>query len=449
MSVNLSAAVSRLWRAAVASELRRDVLETYIVRILVVVLTFATTVVITRTLGPTGRGFYAVAATLGAIGVQFSNLGLHASNIYYVSQDRALLPTLIGNTLAVVFVACMLVAVGAIGFVLWPAMSPLRGSLLFLALAFVPVSLGYMLTQGLLLGVNKVRVYNRIEVGGKLLALGLICVLALGHQGTVEVLFGITLLSVLVSFLWALLRLRSVSAEPVALSMKLFRQCLPVGVNAYMIAFFGFLVMRIDLLMVKYMLGATEAGYYSISQVLSENTMLLPVVIGLLLFPKLSAIRDKEAKLHLANKAALVTAALMLPAVVVAAFAAAPVISIAFGRNFLAAVAPFVWLLPGIYFLGIEVVLVQLLNSEGFPKIIVIAWLADTIVNVGLNLWAIPLYGITGASVVSSICYFLIFVVIFAVIRKRFRVPRPAPACASDFQPLQFEANHPTGPDCD
>jgi O-antigen/teichoic acid export membrane protein len=216
-----------------------------------------------------------------------------------------------------------------------------------------------------------------------------------------------------------------------------------------MIVFFGFLVMRIDLLMVKYMLGATEAGYYSISQVLSENTMLLPVVIGLLLFPKLSAIKDKEAKLHLANKAALVTAALMLPAVVVAAFAATPVISLAFGRNFLAAVAPFVWLLPGIYFLGIEVVLVQLLNSEGFPKIIVIAWLADTIVNVGLNLWAIPLYGITGASVVSSICYFLIFVIIFAVIRKRFRVPRPGLACASDFQPLQFEANHPTGPHCD
>lgn len=449
MIANLSAFVTRLWRQAVGSKLRRDVLETYIVRILVVVLTFAATVVITRTLGPAGRGFYAVAATLGAIGVQFSNLGMHASNIYYVSQDRALLPGLIGNTLAVVLVASMLVALCAIGFALWPAMSPVHGSLLFLALAFVPIGLGYMLTQGLLLGVSKVRVYNQIEVGGKVLALGLICILALGDKGTVEVLFGITLLSVFLSFLWALLSLRADSAEPVRLSMKLFRQCLPVGVNAYMIAFFGFLVMRIDLLMVKYLLGATEAGYYSISQVLSENTMLLPVVIGLLLFPKLSAIKDKEAKLHLANKAALVTAGLMLPAVVVAAFAAAPVISIAFGRNFLAAVSSFVCLLPGIYFLGLEVVLVQLLNSEGFPKIIVIAWLADTILNVGLNLWAIPLYGITGASVVSSICYFLIFVIILAVIRKRFRVPRPGLACGADFQPLQLEANHQTGRDGD
>src|SRR5258707_6570679 len=108
-----------------------------------------------------------------------------------------------------------------------------------------------------------------------------------------------------------------------------------VGMNEYMIAFFVFLVLRIDLLMVKYMLGATEAGYYSISQVLSENTMLFPVVIGLLLFPKLSAIKEKEAKLRLANKAVLVTAALMLPAALIAAWAASAIISIPFRPKFL------------------------------------------------------------------------------------------------------------------
>jgi O-antigen/teichoic acid export membrane protein len=230
--------------------------------------------------------------------------------------------------------------------------------------------------------------------------------------------------------------LRAVSANVPAPSLSLFRKCLPVGVNAYMIAFFGFLVMRIDLLMVKYMLGTTEAGYYSVSQVLSENAMLLPVVIGLLLFPKLSAMPDKETKQRLANKAAVATAALMLPVVVVAALVAAPVISLAFGRNFLAAVGPFVWLLPGIYFLSIEIVLVQLLNSEGFPKIIVAAWFSDTLINIGLNLWAIPRYGITGASAVSSACYFLMFVIVLAVIRRRFRVPQTVPVCAPDFQPM-------------
>lgn len=436
MKVGVSAVSARLWRATAGTEFRRNVLEAYGTRVLVVAVTFATAVVIARELGPTGRGFYAVAATVGAIGVQFSNLGLHASNIYYVSKDRALLPALIGNTLAVVFVACVVTALSGIGFVLWPKLSPVHGTLLPLALASVPVGLAYLLTQGLLIGVNEVRAYNKIECTGKLLALVLICIPALVHGGTVELFFGITLSSVVLCFLWGLLHLRRVSIEPPALSLAVFRQSIGTGIKAYMIAFFGFLVLRIDLLMVNYMLGATEAGYYSISQVLAENTMMFPVVVGLLLFPKLSAIKEREEKLRLANKAVLVTAALMLPVVVIATLAAAPIISIAFGRNFLPAVSPFAWLMPGTYFLGIETVMVQLLNSEGFPRIIVVAWIADTMINVALNFWAIPRYGITGASAVSSVSYFLMFLFVSAVVWKRNYGRNPAAACVPHLRPM-------------
>jgi len=202
--------------------------------------------------------------------------------------------------------------------------------------------------------------------------------------------------------------------------------------RAYLIAFFGFLVLRIDLLMVKYMLGATQAGYYSISEVLAENTMMFPVVVGLLLFPKLSALQDRHEKLRLANKSILVTAALMFPVVVIATLAAAPLISIAFGRDFLPAVAPFAWLMPGTYFLGIETVMVQLLNSDGFPPVIVVAWIADTTINVAANFWAIPRYGITGASIVSSVCYFLIFVFVSVIVWRNNYARNPTPTCTPD-----------------
>jgi O-antigen/teichoic acid export membrane protein len=433
MKARISTAAGQLWRIAAGTELRRNVLETYGTRILVIFVTFATAIVIARELGPTGRGLYAVAATLGAIGAQFGNFGLHASNIYFVAKDRTHLPALIGNTLAVVVLSCLVAALSGILFVYWPSLSPVRGTLLLLALAFVPISLAYLLVQGLLLGVNEVRAYNNIESLGKILALALISILVVFHGRSVELFLAATALSVMVTFLWALARLRRVSTEPPKVSWPVFRQSIGIGLRAYTIAFFGFLLLRIDLLMVKYMLGATEAGYYSISQVLAENTMMFPVVIGLLLFPKLSALKEREEKLQLANKAVLVTAALMLPAVVIAAFAAGPLISLAFGRSFLPAVAPFAWLMPGTYFLGIETVMVQLLNSEGFPPIIVVAWIVDTLTNVALNFWAIPRYGITGASIVSSVCYFLMFVVVSAVVWKRNYKKQPAPACVPSF----------------
>jgi O-antigen/teichoic acid export membrane protein len=77
MKARISCAAAQLWRIVAGTELRRNVLETYGTRVLVVFVTFATAVVVARELGPTGRGLYAVAATLGAIGAQFGNLGLH------------------------------------------------------------------------------------------------------------------------------------------------------------------------------------------------------------------------------------------------------------------------------------------------------------------------------------------------------------------------------------
>ena len=427
---------SRFWRFAAGSELRRNIVETYGARIFAVVVAFATAVVISRALGPAGRGFYAVAAAIAAIGVQLGSLGLNSSNIYYVAKDRALLPALLGNTLAAGLIAVLLAVVGGVGYALWPNLAPLGGTLFLLALASVPVGLAYLLMQGLLLGVNEVRAYNLIECGGKLFALLVICLFAAFRLNSAELFFGITLLAAVVSFLWALLRLARVSPARPVVSLAVFRQTIGLGVKAYLILFFGFLVLRIDLLMVKYMLGATQAGYYSISQVLAENTMMLPVVIGLLLFPKLSGLNDREGKLRLSNRAVLTTAAFMLPIVVIGALVAAPAISIAFGRDFLPAASPFVWLMPGTYFLAIEVVMVQLLNSEGFPRAIVVAWIADTVLNIALNFWAIPRYGIVGASVVSSVCYFLIFVVVSAMVWKRFYKTQPAAVYVADPQPM-------------
>jgi O-antigen/teichoic acid export membrane protein len=412
-------APAQLWRLAAGTELRRNVVETYGVRLLVVAISFGTTIISSRVLGPTGRGYYAVAMTLGAIGVQFGNMGLHASNTYFVSKDRGLLPALLGNTLAVVVAASVLTAIWGIFVVIFPRFAPIHGLLLLLALVSVPAGLAYLLSQGLLLGVNEVRAYNGIEGIGKFLALALTALAALIHYASVELLFSFTLLSIVFSFVWGLLHLRRTSTARPVISTDVFRQSLRIGVKAYVIAFFGFLLIRVDLLMVNSMLGAEQAGYYSISRVLSENTMMFPVVLGLILFPKLSALKDEREKFTLTKKAAGVTAALMLPVVILAVLVAAPVISLAFGRTYLPAVSPFVWLMPGIYFLGLEVVLVQLLNSEGFPPVIVVAWIGAVVVNIALNFWAIPHFGMAGASVSSSICYFLMFAVIAVIVWNR------------------------------
>jgi hypothetical protein len=54
---------------------------------------------------------------------------------------------------------------------------------------------------------------------------------------------------------------------------------------------------------------------------------------------------------------------------------AKPAVQLVFGKSFLPAVTPFIWLMPGSFLLGVEIVIVQYLNSLGFPKIIAYCWL--------------------------------------------------------------------------
>jgi O-antigen/teichoic acid export membrane protein len=60
---------------------------------------------------------------------------------------------------------------------------------------------------------------------------------------------------------------------------------------------------------------------------------------------------------------------------------------------------------------------VQFLNSLGYPYQVVVGWLLCCVANISLNFWAVPKWGITGASIVSSLCYVGIFV--FVLVLKR------------------------------
>ena len=79
----------------------RQVSETYLTRLSVVALGFVNSILVTRILGPEGRGLFAVANTLSATGVQLGNLGLQSSNTYYVAREPGKLPVLLGNSLVV------------------------------------------------------------------------------------------------------------------------------------------------------------------------------------------------------------------------------------------------------------------------------------------------------------------------------------------------------------
>jgi len=411
-----------LWsgfRRIVHSDFVHKVVEMLATRIALILIGLITSVIVTRILGPHGRGLYAVALLVGTLGVQFGNLGLHASNTYSVARDRGLLPTLVGNTLIMSFAFGSSLFMGAWAFFkYYPHWAPIQGLLLALALSYIPFGLAYLLLQNLLLGIQEVRTYNKIELTAAILNVGITCVLIVFRAVYVETIFFSVLIVMAISFLWLLFYFKQRFHFSFTPSYALFQGNIRYGLKAYFAALFAFLVIRVDLLMVQYILGPDQAGYYSIAIGLSDLVFMLPVIFGTILFPKVSALPTRQERWELTKDVALLTGLVMLILVVSISLIAKPLIPLLYGRAFSPAVPAFQWLMPGIFFLGIEVVIVQFLNSMGFPIRVVYIWGFATLLNIGMNLFVIEKYGIIGAAVVSSLSYLIVFALIMVMIQR-------------------------------
>lgn len=410
------ARLEQVCRTAVHSDFIRKVAATYSTQVLVVLLGIITSALIARVLGPAGRGEYSVVVAWGMIGMQFGNLGLHASNIFYVAKDRRLLAPLAGNSLVVSLIAAMVFGLISCALI-WtrPGIVPARGALLVLAWIWAAVSLACLLVQNLLMGVHDVVGYNKTELWKRVFSIGLVAAVIACHWVTPRSVVIVSLMAIAWGLVYALWRLRKFAMGFPIPSLDLFRKTLGFGAKAYLVAFFAFLVLRADLLMVNHYLGARQAGYYSIASTLADYLLLLPAAIAAILFPKLSGTQDAEHSLLWAKKSTLGSAAILLPTVAVAALAVRLVVRILFGAAYLPAVGAFLFLTPGIFFLGVETVLVQYLNSIGIPVSVIVAWVITCIINIAVNVWAIPRFGISGASAVSSVCYALIFVFVLMI----------------------------------
>ncbi len=407
------------YRSALSPDFVRKVMETYATRVLLIGIGLVATVIVARLLGPEGRGLYAVAAATGALGVQFGNLGLHTANVYLVARDPDTLAPLVGNSLAVSFgfggLISLMLAVVVLQF---PNLISLHGAMLFLVLIWIPFGLAYLLMQNLMLGAHDVRGYNLLEVASKVLPLVLIASLIFSKRGGVVSFFGASEVALVVGCVWAWGRLRVRFAGASTVSLQLFRGSIRYAVKAYLAALFAFLVLRADLFMVQHMLGVEQAGYYSVAASMADYVSVLAVVIGTILFPKLSAMTEIDAKLRLTEKAAWGTAGILFPLLAIAALVARPIVHLMFGAAFLPAALAFVFLMPGMLFLGVNCVAVQFLNSIGYPRSVVVIWGLCSVFNICVNLWVIPHHGIVGASVVSSVSYFLAFFFILGIIRR-------------------------------
>jgi O-antigen/teichoic acid export membrane protein len=386
---------------------------TFGTRLLMLAGLVGSSIVVARWLGPEGLGTLAVLNVTVALALQIGSAGLPSANTYFIARDRQSLGPVWANSVVFAFVGGSLLAAGV---VLVGEMRPalfggVAVNLLAVAALSIPFQLLTLLGLNVLLAIGRIRQLNLLDSLSPMLALvnAVVVLVILRAKLSMLVSFN-TGAAIMLSLgmLWAAWRMLARQKERRACrpDVTLLRSMLAYGIKFYISIMAGVLIFRADLLIVNHFRGAGEAGVYAVASQVSFLLMMLPGVIAMLLFPRVASEQDPrgEFTIQVTRHASFVMLVLCIAAAI-GSFA----LPLIYGASFADSTIQLLILLPGVYLVGIESVLVQHFTGTGLPAAIPAFWLITLAINLGLNLVLVPRFGARGAAVTSTLSYALIF----------------------------------------
>ncbi len=161
---------------------------------------------------------------------------------------------------------------------------------------------------------------------------------------------------------------------------------------------------RLDALIVNALLSNAATGLYSNAVSMAELVLFIPSSIAAVLQPKIAGATEKEKAtlpgLMMGTAFSLSAVGLLGSLIVMPWF-----IPWFYGKPYAGAVAPALWLLPGMMGLAVTKVLTALMSGLGKPQVSAYATLSGLCATIILDYALIPKFGIVGAAWASSIAY--------------------------------------------
>jgi O-antigen/teichoic acid export membrane protein len=184
--------------------------------------------------------------------------------------------------------------------------------------------------------------------------------------------------------------------------------------------------MKIDQVMIKNMLGNEQNGIYAVAAKLSEFWYFIPSIITASVFPAIVNARKTNKELYEKRLSKLYSLMfyLSLTIAIFTAIFAHLIIYILFGNEYLGAVTTLrIYIWAGIA-VSIGSTLWYYLIAENLTKINAMATAVGALVNIILNLFLIPKYGINGAALASFVSYTSVTIatLLFKKIRPQFKI---------------------------
>lgn len=370
---------------------------------------FGLRIILARGLGDSGLGTYSLfyIGILVAGGVV--NLGVGLGNIYFLNKNTFGYRTLLSNSLAVI----IWTGIAGWAFVLiWAAAYGrdlfVHGDAYWLWGLALPAVVAYTILTSFLHGRSRFAALQALAIGQGGVALAALVVLdAAGHLDVGSAVAAWTGSFLLADMVCLVLvgRGQVDVGTVIAPKMDALREQVKYGVQgqlANMAALFNY---RLDQFIVAAFVSTAGVGHYTVAVGLGESVWWISSAVALVMLPRLTAMTEEAAQ-EVTPLVCRNTFAISIVAGL-GVIAVSPVaIKVLFGGEFYPdSFLPLVLLMPGIAAASATRVLGSYLFSQGKVIYNTYATLIALVLDIGLDLVAVPLLKVPGAAAMSSVAY--------------------------------------------
>lgn len=376
-------------------------------RVVQLFLALLLSVLVNRVIGPENRGVLELLSTIPVLMVNIGNLGIGNAALYFLGKktydSEEVISTSVIASFGIGLVLCSILVGMYVLFqkTLFTNVTPL---LIVIILIMIPVTLIQKVLSYVMLAQGKIYIQNKINITTSLLTTVLVLVLVVWLRLAVVGAILSTLLNVLFALcIYAYVTTRDIKMK-LNFNLEIFKNSFNFGLVPFLALAVMNLIFRSDVFLVKYFLNDIQLGYYGISVSLCERVWMIPESVGLVVLMKAARSADDDS-VHATARVCRVTLWLTAACCLLLGIVAPFVVPLLYGAAYVPAVLPLQILLPGIAFIAVFLVLHSDLTGKGQAKYTLYVFILCLILNIVLNTIFIPLIGISGSALSSTISY--------------------------------------------
>lgn len=374
-----------------------DILKTFFSKVLILLINFAILMLTTNYFGLEGRGIISIVMADLAIIVIFNNILGGNSVVYFMPKtglSKLILPAYLWILLSSAIMAAVFTVFHASQsyFVLLP-LTLITSFLALNLLAFI--------------GKEKIHLYNIYSLLAPLLLLifNLGFIFLLGIK-SVNAYFLCYFVSQFIVFIISLYLIKPyLNRQEIGMRKDLIAQTFKYGWKnelSYLIQFFNY---RLSYFFILYFQDIKSVGLFSVAIVVSESIWLMVKSITTVQYSKIVNLNNKRQSIELTKKSVKISLYSTLFMLLVLALIPSVFFGFVFGKDFSTIKQLLFLLMPGILSMAVSNVYGHYFAAVNQMSVLILKSSVGLVFTVVLSVILIPVWGVTGACIVTSVSH--------------------------------------------